>query len=188
LIQINEAGSSLAIRCIGGGMGGRLARGTLKNRIGGKDTLQNCRSDPLPRRQSFDQGQAPFLANDLASLLSLNATKERDMRTNRVIGLGALALGVVLAAPAFAQGVPQTCVRFQQACSDPWYPVSESATAKPLYNMATPQVIHRHAQKTGTVSSMQKIGEHQRGYGPLYNSVPQESAVRPCVRVQTFCL
>jgi hypothetical protein len=108
------------------------------------------------------------------------------MRTT--VGLATLALGAALASPAFAQGAqPLACIHFQQACSDSSYAVTETGVAGPLYNVA-PLVTHRHAQKTGTASSMQKIEQHERGYGPLYNYAPQPSAVQPCIRVQTFCL
>jgi hypothetical protein len=112
------------------------------------------------------------------------------MRTNSTVALGALALGVVLAAPAFGQGAQTVaCTHFQQSCSDNVYAVTQPAAtpAGPLYNLA-PQVTHHDMQKTGTAASMQKLGQRERGYGPLYNSVPQPNAVQPCIHVQTSCM
>lgn len=90
------------------------------------------------------------------------------MPTKRIIALGALALGVVLAAPAFGQQT-RACIHFQLSCSDAPYPVTAPA-ARPsnraLYNMA-PEAAHQDMQKTG---------------------MPQQSAAQPCIHAQTSCM
>jgi hypothetical protein len=110
--------------------------------------------------------------------------------TNCIITLGALALGVVVAVPAFAQGTQAGgCIRFQLNCSDASYAVTQPTAARPLYNVV-PQVTHHNTQKTGAAETMQKIEQRQRGYSAerLYNYVPPQSAVQPCIHVQTYCL
>jgi hypothetical protein len=61
------------------------------------------------------------------------------------------------------------------------------AAAAPAFAQA---VTHHNAQKTGSVMTMQKIEQRQRGYSTegLYNYVPPQSVVQPCIHVQTYCL
>lgn len=115
------------------------------------------------------------------------------MSINRIITLGALALGVVFAVPAFGQEAQGGgCIHFQQNCSDAPYPVTEHAarpSGRTLYNVV-PRVAHRDMQKTGAAEGTQKIQNEQHGYRrePLFNYVPQQNAVQPCIHVQSYCL
>jgi hypothetical protein len=82
------------------------------------------------------------------------------MQTKSTLTL-ALTLGVVFAAPAFAQQ-SGACIHMQTSCSDAPYPVTQSGARtshRRLYNMVQPQV-----------------------------AVPQQNPIPVCIHAQTSCL
>jgi len=86
------------------------------------------------------------------------------MQTKYILALGALALGVLFAAPASAQE-PRACIHFGTSCSDAPYPMTEPAARhshRRLYDMVQPRVVHR--------------------------AMPQQNAMQPCIHVETSCL
>lgn len=88
------------------------------------------------------------------------------MQIKRIVTLGAAALGLVLAVPAFAQ-TPRDCIHFSIFCSDNPYPTTAPAP-KPMARHAYNRHWHHH----------------------LYNAAapaPQPADPRACVHFSIFC-
>ena len=82
------------------------------------------------------------------------------MRTKCTVTLGALVLGICVAAPAFGQEI-RACIQAQVGCSDTPYPVTQPWRKGASFDM-TPRVVD--------------------------HGTSQQNTVWPCSHVQTFCM